>query len=66
MAKSGPIPAPLQESDEMEQVQAEIQHYLDEIARSIQRMQEDQPEIARMKERTRAMLAELANLRAAR
>lgn len=50
-------------ADEAAQVQAEIQHYFEEIERANERMKKDQAEIERLKGRTRAMLAELAQLR---
>lgn len=50
-------------ADEAAQVQAEIQHYFEEIERANERMKKDQAEIVRLKTRTRAMLAELAGLR---
>ncbi len=52
-------------ADEAAQIQAEIQHYFDEIERANERMKQDQAEIVRLKTRTRAMLAELAELRTA-
>ncbi len=51
-------------ADEAAQVQAEIQRYFEEIERANERTKKDQAEIERLKVRTRAMLAELAELRA--
>lgn len=51
-------------AEEVEQIQAEIRRYFDEIERAGERMKNDQAEIERMKTRTRAMLTELAQLRA--
>lgn len=48
---------------EAAQVDAEIARYFAEIERSQERMKQDQAEIVRLKTRTRAMLAELAQLR---
>ena len=50
-------------ADEAAQVQVEIQHYLDEIEQSTERMKKGQAEIGAIKTRTRAMLAELSQLR---
>ncbi len=52
-------------ADEAAQVQAEIQHYFEEIERSKERMKKDQAEIVRLKTRTRAMLTELTEMRTA-
>ena len=52
-------------ADEAAQIQAEIQHYLNEIDRSQERMKQKHEEIERSKNRTRAMLAELAELKIA-
>lgn len=51
--------------DEAAQIQAEIQYYFSEIEQANERMKKDQAEIERLKSRTRAILAELAQLRAA-
>ncbi len=52
-------------ADEATQIQAQIQHYLNEIDRSHERMQQRHEEIERSKSRTRAMLAEMAELKIA-
>jgi len=60
MAKSLKIDATV---DEDTQIRAEIQYYLDETEKSIERMNKVQDEIDSIKTRTQAKLAELSRFK---